>query len=118
MAAPRALASLTAAGPTGPCCSASVAMMTVTIRAPKAEHTTARVRVAHSACAPKKPSVPVAMPVSPTQTATARPNRRITHGASSPHTTAPTANEVLCSAATPRLVCCSSRSSGTTGPKP
>ena len=117
-AAARALASAIEAGPAGPWWSASVATPVLMMSVPDTAQTAATVIVAHSGCSAQKPRTPAQIPASPTHVTVWRPNRRTSHGANAPPSIPPSANAVPCSPATPRLVCCSTRSSGTTGPKP
>ena len=113
-----ALASLSTAGPAGPWWSVSTAVVPFTIIEPATDASAAQVSVAASGRDASSPAVHSATPPTPAQTRVARPNRRTSHGRNTPPATPPTASAVPCRLATPRLVCCSSRSSGTTGAKP
>ena len=117
-AAATALASLIDAAPATPWWSLSTAAVPLTTPEPPIDASAAHASVAGNGCDSHSPTMPTATAPSPVQISQDRPNRRTVHGRSAPPTTPPTANAVPCRLATPRLVCCSSRSSGTTGPNP
>ena len=117
-AAQTAFASLSADGAAGPCLADSIALTPETSIVPKTEMTTAVARVAGRGRTVQSTETPAATPASDSQyhagATVAAGQLREDEAPMS----VPAATPMLCRLATAVLVPCSSRSSGTTGPKP
>jgi hypothetical protein len=113
-----ALASLIAAGAARPWCSDSVATTPLTSTEPASAATNVADSVAANGRAAHNARTPTASPATPAHNTRGRPKRRTRPGKISPPATAAAASADPCRLATARLVCCSSRSNGTTGPNP
>lgn len=118
MPAQAAFASLIAAGELGPWWSARVVLTPLTSMNPKVAAMVAAVRVAGRVWNRQSVTTATTTPASPSQFVRPRPIFVDSEGKRKPPSRAPTASAVLCRPATAALVPCSSRSSGTTGPKP
>jgi hypothetical protein len=118
MPAATALASLIAAVALGPWWSARAALTPQTTIVPNVDAHIAATSVAGSGRNAHSIATEPATPANDSHTTPPRPRRPASHGNADAPMSPPTARPVLCRLATAAVVPCSSRSSGTTGPKP